>query len=972
LSKKRRVYQVAKEFNISIDALKNFLTKANFDVHSHMSPVTDEMYEEVSKKFSRDIKIVGVDSDIRQQLKEKKAIEEEKKRKELREYEEMLKVSSMVMSEIPRRRKREAKKGLFAKKAPIAKEEVTVTDVDMKVEVEPETEPVTVPEAPEPVTEPTPTLPEIETPANMEVEQPEIKEPSDKEPEAEQPITAEPDLPVTPELPSEPELAGAEEEVVKETKMEALPKAITEETELPEVPADEEKAAKPEKERELKVIRKIGEKKKGRRKEEKTVEEEPAKRPRKKLKKKERLAQIKKKDEKLEKETEAEVKPKKKKRKKKKKIERLAEKGLTERPKKKLKKKKKFVISDEEVEESIRQTFAAMEESSRHKKHKKKMRETGEEAAGEEENILRVNEFITVAELAQEMDVETSEVIKKCMELGMLVTINQRLDEETIQIVADEFGYQVEIIPEFGSDLVEELDEEEDESLLEPRSPVVTIMGHVDHGKTSLLDHIRHSNIIQGEAGGITQHIGAYRVGVDGKMITFLDTPGHEAFTAMRARGAQATDIVILVVAADDSVMPQTIEAIDHAKAAGVPIIVAINKIDKPNANPEMIKKQLADHGVLIEDWGGKYQCVEISAKTGQNIDKLLESIIIEAEMLELKANPNRLARGVVIESQLDKGKGVVATVLIQKGTLKIGDPFIVGQYHGKVRGLFDEFGNKKKQAGPSVPIQVIGFTGLPQAGDTFIVLESEKHTRQISLERQQIRRQQEHRMFRHITLDEISRQIKVGVVKELSIIIKGDVDGSVEAISDALLKLSNEEVTVNIIRKGVGAISESDVLLATASGAIILGFQVRPTINAREIARKENVDIRLYKVIYDAINDVRDALEGLLEPGYEEENLGTVEVREVFKIPKVGMVAGCYVLSGKISRNDLVRLYREDKLIYDGRLVSLKRFKDDVKEVVAGFECGVGLENFDDIKVGDIIEVYRMVAVKRTLAAVN
>jgi translation initiation factor IF-2 len=955
LSKKRRIYQVAKEFNISIDALTNFLAKANFDVHSHMSPVTDEMYEEVSKKFSRDIKIVGVDSDIRQKLKEKKAIEQEKKRKELLEYEEMLKVSSMVMTEMPRRRKREPKGEIFARKTPIEHEVVEIADMKLIEEKDQDANDISD---------------QIEK-SGLEAEIP-AKEKIDKADDviiqeiAKPPVkTAKEPTPDVDGIPAEPELPGEPGEVVKDTRLEALPKIIPESEKEPSV------TEKPEKELELKVIRKIDAKKRERLiKKEEEDEAEPRRR-KKKLKKKDRIAQIKKKDDRAIEETAEEDVARRKKKKKKKRTERIADKAIIEKSRKKIKKKKKFVISDEEVEESIRQTFAAMQEAARPRKRRKKIKDTDEFIEGES-NILRVNEFITVAELANEMDVETSDVIKKCMELGMLVTINQRLDVETIQIVADEFGFQVEIIPEYGSDLVEELEEEDAPSTLEPRSPVVTIMGHVDHGKTSLLDYIRHSNIIQTEAGGITQHIGAYRVGVDSKMITFLDTPGHEAFTAMRARGAQATDIVILVVAADDSVMPQTIEAIDHARAAGVPIVVAVNKIDKPNANPELIKKQLADHGVLVEEWGGKNQCVEISAKLGQNIDKLLESIVIEAEILELKANPNRLARGVVIESELDKGKGVVATVLVQKGTLKIGEPFIVGQYYGKVRGLFDEWGHKKKEAGPSVPIQVIGFTGLPQAGDTLIVLESEKDTKQISFERQQIRREQEQRMVKHITLDEISRQIKSGAVKELSLIIKGDVDGSVEAISDSLSKLSNDEVTVKIIRKGVGAISESDVLLATASNAIILGFQVRPTINARQIAQKENVDVRLYSVIYDAIADVRNALEGLLEPNYEEENLGTIEVRETFRIPKVGTVAGCYVLTGKITRSDIVRLYREDKLIYEGKLSSLKRFKDDVKEVQSGFECGIGLEHFDDIKIGDVMEVYKLIAVKRTLAAAS
>jgi len=961
LSKKRRIYQVAKEFNISIDALTNFLSKSNFDVHSHMSPVTEEMYEEVSKRFSKDIKIVGVASDIRQKLKEKKAIDEEKKRRELLEYEEMLKVSSLVMTEMPRRRKHGPKEDIFAQKTPVEDKVVEVSDLTFIEDKDQEA--IDISDQIEQPGQETvlPTEEKIDK-ADDEII-PEIEKSTVKRAKAATPPVAG--------VPTKQELVVKPGEVVKDTSLEALPKIVPEAEREPSVAEKPEKTEKLEKELDLKVIRKIDAKKKERLiKKEEEAEAEPRLR-KKKLKKKDRIAQIKKKEERDIEETADEDVARRKKRKKKKRVDRVADKVSVEKAKKKIKKKKKFAISDEEVEESIRQTFAAMQEAARPKKRRKKIKDVDEFIEGEA-NILRVNEFITVAELANEMDVETSDVIKKCIELGMLVTINQRLDVETIQIVADEFGFQVEIIPEFGSDLVDELEEEDAPAALEPRSPVVTIMGHVDHGKTSLLDYIRKSNIIQTEAGGITQHIGAYQVGVDSKMITFLDTPGHEAFTAMRARGAQATDIVILVVAADDSVMPQTIEAIDHAKAASVPIVVAVNKIDKPNANPELIKKQLADHGVLIEEWGGKYQCVEISAKLGQNIEKLLESIVIEAEILELKANPNRLAKGVVIESELDKGKGVVATVLVQKGTLKIGDPFIVGQYYGKVRGLFDEHGHKKKEAGPSVPIQVIGFTGLPQAGDKLIVLESEKDTKQISFERQQIRREQEHRMVRHITLDEISRQIKSGAVRGLSLIIKGDVDGSVEAISDSLSKLSNEEVTVKIIRKGVGAISESDVLLATASNAIVLGFQVRPTINARQIAKQEKVDLRLYRVIYDAIADVRNALEGLLAPTYEEENLGTIEVREIFRIPKVGTVAGCYVLTGKITRNDNVRLYREDKLIFEGKLTSLKRFKDDVKEVQSGFECGIGLERFDDIKVGDVMEVYKMIEVKRTLAAVS
>jgi translation initiation factor IF-2 len=493
-------------------------------------------------------------------------------------------------------------------------------------------------------------------------------------------------------------------------------------------------------------------------------------------------------------------------------------------------------------------------------------------------------------------------------------------------------------------------------------------MGHVDHGKTSLLDHIRESNIIAGEAGGITQHIGAYEVSVNGKEITFLDTPGHEAFTAMRARGAQATDIVVLIVAADDSVMPQTIEAISHAKAAEVPIVVAINKIDKPSANPDMIRQQLADRGVLVEQWGGKYQSAEISAKTGQNIEHLLELILLEAELLDLKANPERKAKGVVIESRLDKGKGVVATVLVQTGTLRVGDPFIAGAHSGKVRSLLDERNKRVKAAGPSVPVQILGFNGSPQAGDTFVVLHSERDTREISQKRQQLQREHEHWRSRPRTLDEISRQIKQGEIRQLSVVLKADVDGSLEAITDSLHNLATDEVAVNVIHRGVGAITESDVLLATASGAIIIGFNVRPSVKARQLAEREKVDIRSYNVIYDIIDDVKAALEGFLEPTLIEKNVGTVEIRQTFKVPKIGLIAGSYVVSGKISRHDKIKVYREDRLIHEGSLSSLKRFKDDVKEVAAGFECGVGIERYNDLKVNDIIEAYEIIEEKRTL----
>ena len=532
-------------------------------------------------------------------------------------------------------------------------------------------------------------------------------------------------------------------------------------------------------------------------------------------------------------------------------------------------------------------------------------------------------------------------------------------------MVADEFGYEVQPMDEYGVDLLEEL-EQEDSDNLEPRPPVVTIMGHVDHGKTSLLDYIRKSNIVAGEVGGITQHIGAYVVSVDGKKITFLDTPGHEAFTAMRARGAQITDIVVLIVAADDRVMPQTIEAINHAKAAGVPIIVAINKIDKPTANPELIKKQLSEVGILVEEWGGKYPCTEISAKLGTNVDQLLELITLQAEMLELKANPNRLAKGVILESRLDKGKGPVATVLVQNGTLKVGDPVVAGPYFAKVRAMFDERNRRVEKALPSTPVLTVGFNEVPEAGDILFALKSEREAREISLKRRQAKREQDFRKTSRITLDEFARRVSEKAIKELKLILKTDVAGSAEALSDALTKLSTDEITIQILHQGTGAITETDVLLASASNAIIIGFHVRPNPKAIDLAASQGVDIRTYSVIYDAIDDIKAALEGLLEPVEKEELVGIVEVRQIFKIPKVGTIAGCYVLKGKINRNDKARVVREGKVIHESRISSLKRFKEDVREVTAGFECGIGIENFNDIKVGDHIETYKVVEVKR------
>ena len=580
---------------------------------------------------------------------------------------------------------------------------------------------------------------------------------------------------------------------------------------------------------------------------------------------------------------------------------------------------------------------------------------------------LQVTEFVTASELASMMDVPVTDIIKAYFSLGMMVSINQRLDAETLSVIADEYGFKVEFV---GADVQDVTIEEADVTeRMVPRAPIVTVMGHVDHGKTSLLDHIRKANVIAGEAGGITQHIGAYSVTLDnGKRIAFLDTPGHEAFTAMRARGAQVTDIAIIVIAADDSVMPQTREAINHAQAAGVPMVFAFNKIDKPQANAEKIREQLSQMNILVEEWGGKYQTQEISAKKGQGIDQLLEKVLLEADILDLKADPEKRGTGVVIESTLEMGRGYVTTLLVESGTLHKGDVILVGQYSGRVRNMFNERGQAIAEAGPSVPVSILGLDGAPNAGDRFHVMEDEREARQIATRRQQLQREQGIRTRKHITLDEIGRRLAIGDFKELNIIVKGDVDGSVEALTDSLLKLSTERIKVDVIHKAVGPIAESDVLLASASNAIIIGFQVRPTVGARRLAENEEIEIRLYSIIYDAIEELKLAMEGMLTPKEEEKVVGTAEVRDTFRISKVGTVAGCYVLDGKISRNSKIRLIRDSIVVYTGELSDLKRFKDDVKEVTHGYECGLSIKNFYDIKTGDHIEAFEMVEVKRTL----
>jgi translation initiation factor IF-2 len=635
-------------------------------------------------------------------------------------------------------------------------------------------------------------------------------------------------------------------------------------------------------------------------------------------------------------------------------------------------------VSEEDVQKQIKETLAKLTGGGKSKsvKHRRDKRQSisaqkQEDLIKEEEGkqTIKVTEFVTANELASLMDVAVNDIIATCMSLGMFVSINQRLDAETLTLVADEFGFSVEFVSVELQEAILESEEEDNKDDLLPRTPIVTVMGHVDHGKTKLLDFIREANVVAGEAGGITQHIGAYEVELKGgQKITFLDTPGHEAFTAMRARGASVTDIAIIIIAADDNVMPQTKEAINHAQAAGVPMVFAINKIDKPHANPDKIKEELSKMNILVEDWGGKFQSQEISAKQGINIEELLEKVLLEAEMLDLKANPNKLASGTVVESSLDKGRGYVTKLLVQNGTMHIGDIVIAGAIQGKVKAMYDERNQQVKEAGPSTPVLLLGLNGAPQAGDGFNVMRDEKEAKEIANKRQQLQREQGLRTQKHITLDEIGRRIAIGDFKELNLIVKADVDGSVEALSDSLLKLSNEEIQVNVIHKSVGQISESDVLLASASDAIIIGFQIRPSLQARKLAEKEQIDIRLYSIIYKAIEEVKDSIEGMLSPDIEEKIICNVDIREVFKITKVGTIAGCMVLDGVITRNTKIRVIRDGIVIYSGSLGSLKRFKDDVKEVKSGYECGLNIENFNDIKVGDIVEGYEQIEVKRKL----
>jgi len=850
--KKKRIYEIAKELNISHKEITDYLDSIGFSYQSHMSPVDEDTYFKILKRFAR----------------EKSLVEELEKERERRELEKRRRAEEEARRQAEKEREKIEKE--------VLEKAIPIIDEAIKEAIE----------------------------YGENVKDSLISEVI----EAEERTDVLMGITEAGEESEEGEEAGAEKEVSKK-------RANRLDKEAGKVLPDREFVKR--------------------------------KRERQRRKEKKKIRRV----------TLAEIEEK---------LGGRGKKDLTYEGPKGKKKRKEEEIDEKKVEDSIRRTMAKMAAKSVKKKYKRQVQE-GEVV--EEKEKLKVMEFTTVENLANLMGVDPSDVIQKCIEMGLFVTINQRLDFESIVLIADEFGYEVEQATKYDEEVFKIEETEEDREKAVPRPPVVAVMGHVDHGKTSLLDYIRRSNVVAGEAGGITQHIGAYEVELDkDKKITFIDTPGHEAFTEMRARGAQVTDIVVLVVAADDGVMPQTIEAINHAKAANVPIVVAINKIDKPNADPEKVKRQLSEHGVLVEDWGGNVQCAEISAKTGQGIDQLLELILLEAEILDLKANADTEARGTVIEAKLDRRHGPVATVLVQKGTLKVGDPFVCGSTYGRVRILLDERGNKKQFAKPSDPVQVIGFDGLPQAADIFSVVSDEKEARKIAQERQRILREQQLRKVTELSLDQISQQIAEGNVNQLRVIIKGDVDGTVEAVARAIQDLGNKEVGVNIIHKAVGQVSENDVLLAKASQAVIITFNLNTPGRIRDLASRENVEIRSYNVIYELIDDVKSALEGMLAPEKIEEYIGEAEVRQVFKVPRIGYVAGCYVVEGRALRTARARVKRDGEVIFDGFVDSLKRFKDDVREVQEGFECGLALAGFSDYKEGDRIEFYEIKSVKRKL----
>ena len=925
-----RLSKLIKQFNIGLDTLVDYLNSlgAGIDNANPNLKVSDQYMPELHKKFGKDLELKEAAEKVDVKLTE--ILDKASRRQggsadeEDEEPERVTVIKSNNLSRGP--------------EAPVKEKE----------KVEPQPVVSETPVQPEPETEPEPEKPVVEEPA------PEPDEPVVIENPAEPEVVEEPVL-ETPEIPeTEPDTP----EVPDEPSQEETPSATTPAEAPAEQSAAEDTGSK------LKVVGKIDlsqfdPKKKGKRERIRSgsqkvdVNKVQADRP----------ATPKKGQEKKKQEAAASGKGRKKG------ADRFKP-ALTEAEQEEMQK---------EIQKQVKETYARMNESTKSNfgaKHRKEKREMAAlrsqeemEQAAAENKVLKVTEFVTVNDLATLMNnTPVVKVIGACMSLGMMVSINQRLDAETLVLVAEEFGYKVEFVTAELSEEIEQQEPDKEEDLVE-RPPVITVMGHVDHGKTSLLDNIRNTNVIAGEAGGITQHIGAYNVTLaSGRHITFLDTPGHEAFTAMRARGAQMTDLAIIIVAADDAVMPQTKEAIAHAQAAGVPMVFAINKIDKPGANPDTIRRQLSEMNILVEDWGGKYQCQEISAKKGINVDKLLEKVLFETDLLELKANPKKLGSGAVIESSLDKGRGYLATVLVQDGTVHVGDVIISGSYYGRVKAMFNERGQKVDEAGPSTPVSMLGLNGAPAAGEKFNVMTDEKEAKSIANRREQLIRIQGIKTQKHLTLEEIGRRIAIGNFKELNIIVKGDVDGSVEALSDSLIKLSTEEVRVNVIHKAVGAISESDVLLAEASDAVIVGFQVRPSAEARRAAEKEGIEIRLYSVIYDCINEVKEGIEGMLEPEKKEEVTATAEVKQTFKISKVGTIAGCQVKEGKLTSKAQVRLIRDGIVVYTGSLSSLQRGKDDAKEVAAGFECGCGLDRFNDIHIGDVIEAFTVVEIKRTL----
>ena len=949
--KKVRLFKVAKELNVTVDTLVEHLEQEGYTEALSGSGINAAITNEDAYLNLLDFYVE--DKEQKARVKELRAARQAEL-EAIRQEDEQAAAQEAAAEEAP------------AAPEPVA-EVAPAPEPEPAEAVEPEPEPEPVAEtAPEEVAEPEPEE-AVAEPGAAEAEPVAPPEETAAEAEAEE---AEPEAPAeTAEVVAEPVPVEAEAEAAETTEAEAAPEA---EAEAPAEATEEATAEEAEAVEDEEAVAAADD-------EEEIDEESLLTADRYKLRGTKVIGKID-----LSKVEDAEPGGKRK-RKRKRKGAKGEEKAVVVKADKaasgskaagKKRRKRKPRVDEEDVEQTLQETLRELQEGAARVRQRRRRqrrqthaedRERERREKAEQEQVLRVTEFVSTGELADLMSVPVTEVISMLFSSGMMVSINQRLDADTIQIVAAEFGYDVEFITEFGTDDIE-LEEDEPEDLV-PRAPVVTVMGHVDHGKTSLLDHIRSANVVSGESGGITQHIGAYRVQVgEDREITFLDTPGHEAFTAMRARGAKVTDVVILVVAANDAVMPQTIEAINHAKAAEVPIVVAINKIDLPEANPQRVMQQLSEQGVLVEEYGGNVQSAQVSAKTGAGVDDLLEKVLLQAELLDLKGNPDRSANGVVIEARLDKGRGNIATVLVQNGTLEVGDPFVAGIYSGRVRAMFDERDHRIEEVGPSEPALVLGFNGSPGVGDQFISLEDESEAREIAQRRQQIYREQKIRQRKHVRLEDIGRRLALGDFSELNLIIKGDVGGSVEAISDSLLKLSNDEVAVNIIHSGVGAISESDVMLASASDAVIIGFQVRPTAGARAAAEREEIEIKTYSIIYNAIEDVRDALEGMLTPEESEKIIGVADVRDIFKVPKAGTVAGCYVTEGRIHRNDTVHLVREGVVIYDGKISSLRRFKDDVREVQSGYECGISIENFNDIKVGDQIEAYEIVETKRKL----